>query len=401
MSIQIKKIIFFLKVFLLVAGLLILIYSFVLALVQPQPQFSKLSYSERASNFFAFFTIQSNIIVVLWLLVSLWWDRYRSKLTFNHKLYYQISLAVVTYITITMLVFWIGIFGTRNTQEAYNSLGWISTISLHLFMPIGMITVFILSFQGYFYDYRRHHFLACWFIYAYLFFYFIITIFRGVLRQASNTLPASWFPYFFLNIYEYNIVITVIATIMISIGCVLFQYFYIWLTNMIYLKSQHIKSHVFKKALNNENKTNIPNIFSKRTAIGLRLSVFSSFLNLAGVVVFVCLSIFNPTVKAWRQSTGLSPALLIVFNALVATLAIISLVSAYFAFKRKSYRAQIVTAMVQIISISFNWLLIIDPIISLAAALLILLDEYKMAQITESPDANENGIIKAEILEKV
>ncbi|WP_199558616.1 hypothetical protein [Spiroplasma sp. ChiS] len=83
-----------------------------------------------------FFTTQTNYIVAVYFFIYLFENKFKIQ-----SPSYLIKLAVTKYITITMVVFWLGIFTSTQDANQYNVYAWISTIVLHLVIPIRWLLV--------------------------------------------------------------------------------------------------------------------------------------------------------------------------------------------------------------------------------------------------------------------
>ncbi|WHQ36848.1 hypothetical protein [Spiroplasma sp. SV19] len=227
-----NKILFYVRLGALLAILSFLIADLVLTIVDPQPQFKELGYAERVSNYYAFFTTQTNYIVAMYFFAYLFEGKFA-----NCKPSYLIKLAVTTYITVTMLVFWLGIFTNTQDSNQYDAFSWASTIVLHLVIPVSMIISYILTSGNFKYDIKKHYKLALWLILIYPVSYFIIILIRGALRHLDHRPANTWYPYFFLNVYqEWGWLILIFAFVCILSLFIGLQYLYIFLNNKLYHK---------------------------------------------------------------------------------------------------------------------------------------------------------------------
>ena len=66
-----NKILFYVRLGTLLLVLSFLIVDLVLTIIDPLPQFSGLGYAERVSNYYAFFTTQTNYIVAIYFFIYL------------------------------------------------------------------------------------------------------------------------------------------------------------------------------------------------------------------------------------------------------------------------------------------------------------------------------------------
>ncbi|WP_368486222.1 hypothetical protein [Spiroplasma sp. DGKH1] len=134
------KILFYIRLGGLILITFFLVTDLILAITHPQPQFKDLNYSERVSNYYSFFTTQTNYIVAIYFFAYLFESKFKHK-----KPSYLIKLAVTTYITVTMLVFWFGIITKAQASNQYDAYHWVSTVILHLIIPSSMITSYVLT----------------------------------------------------------------------------------------------------------------------------------------------------------------------------------------------------------------------------------------------------------------
>ena len=91
---------FYIRLSALIMLILFLIIDLITAIYFPMQKFKPLGYGERVSNYYAFFTTESNYMVVIYFCVYLFDSHFRGT-----KPTFQTRLAVTVYITITMLVF--------------------------------------------------------------------------------------------------------------------------------------------------------------------------------------------------------------------------------------------------------------------------------------------------------
>lgn len=171
---------------------------------------------------------------------------------------FQIRLAVTAYITITMLVFWIGIFTAEQDPKQYNAYNWIATLILHLLMPIIMITSFIVSSGHQYINMKQQHKIHLWLIVIYPAIYYIVILVRGHLRYLDyqdtiikGLVPHpprdTWHPYFFFHYWngEYGWLIAASAVVFVFGLVFSLQYFYIWINNNVQTLSNFWTSFIW------------------------------------------------------------------------------------------------------------------------------------------------------------
>ncbi|QHX36715.1 Pr6Pr family membrane protein [Spiroplasma sp. BIUS-1] len=173
-------------------------------------------------NFFSFFTIQSNILIVVWLMIGF----------FNHNKEGQIkplqrtfSLSVVTFITVTALIFNFMLlpqvltakpneFGEKPipSEAGAAALWWIEQMIVHTLGPIAAV-VYFLFFMKQELEFNFKSFILKDFLkmIIYPLSYLAYTLIRGELiyrSYGSNAQLAqkhNAYPYFFLEIHNKNV----------------------------------------------------------------------------------------------------------------------------------------------------------------------------------------------------
>jgi hypothetical protein len=125
-------------------------------------------------NFFSYFTIQSNLLVICWFTLSIWKDKF----SFTRSPIIRGGLLV--YITVTMIIFFTLLF------KEYVGLSLVTTYVLHLILPLSFIV-------DWFLDKPRERIklksALGWIIYPTI--YCLYTIIREML--------VGWYPYYFLS----------------------------------------------------------------------------------------------------------------------------------------------------------------------------------------------------------
>lgn len=238
---------FYMRLSALIMLILFLIIDLISAIYFPMDKFKDLGYSERVGSYYSYFTTESNYMVVIYFCLYLFDVHFRGT-----KPSFQTRLAVTVYITITMLVFWLGIFIAEQDPKQYSFYNWISTIILHLIMPITMITSFVLTCGHNFVSLKKQHKIYLWLIVLYPAIYCIVILIRGHLRYLDymdsiargDVFPHpprdTWYPYFF---FDYSVEpdgwLLALAVVVVVFGlCFGLQYFYIWVNNLMYKRYQ-------------------------------------------------------------------------------------------------------------------------------------------------------------------
>ncbi|WP_339030202.1 hypothetical protein [Spiroplasma endosymbiont of Cantharis nigra] len=238
---------FSLKVMILMVLLSFLAFDFVLQIYAPKKNLEGIPTLERLNIYYSFFTTQSNYAVVFYLAMAIF-----MKKIYNTKPPFSVELAMTVYISLTMIVFWLGLVASVDEMGAYYPSSWVSTSVLHVFIPSIMIGYFIFSCGDQYYSPRRYSKFSlpmnCFYPTGYLIFamirgelrykfyspefysriysppsdilnptapgynYFWNNIWspeNGVIDKSRHFTDQMWYPYWFLNIHQYELSYTV------------------------------------------------------------------------------------------------------------------------------------------------------------------------------------------------
>ncbi|UNF62269.1 MULTISPECIES: hypothetical protein [Spiroplasma] len=220
-----------------------LVCDFILVLKTKSGIYGQLSsYGERLSHYYAYFTTQSNYLVFVYFVFYLFQKKFK-----NTKPDFIIRLMVTVYITMTMLVFWFGLFAQGDLVKNQSIYEWISTFILHTIIPGVMIFSYIVTAGDTFYKFETHHKANYWLICLYPFLYLICILIRGYIRHADHQPDNTLFSYFFLNFYATNgFPMLAVGTVLIFTLCTSFQYFFIWINNLFYFRKQIKENNITK-----------------------------------------------------------------------------------------------------------------------------------------------------------
>lgn len=199
-----------------------------------------LGYGERVAHYYSFFTTQSNYLVAIYFAMLLYYSHFKRMLPI-----FQVRLAVTVYITITMIVFWVGLFNQVQHIDEYKVYNWINTMILHLVMPVLMIINFVTTSGKERMNIKIWHHNYLWLIAVYPAVYSIVILIRGHFRYLDGKPENTWYPYFFFNVFQpYGWLIATAAILMIF-GLVFgLQYFYIWVNNLMFKRNQNQKKRL-------------------------------------------------------------------------------------------------------------------------------------------------------------
>ncbi|WHQ37465.1 hypothetical protein [Spiroplasma sp. SV19] len=367
---------FYLRLAALILLSLFLLLDLIMAIYYPQPKFAHLGYGERVSNYYSFFTTQTNYIVALYFFLYLFESKFK-----NTKPHYIIQLAVTTYITITMLVFWVGIVGQKDQAQQYRPYHWIATIILHLIMPVTMITSYVLTTGDHYYYYEEHHKKYLWLIMLYMVLYLTIIILRGTYRHLDGKDPNTLFPYFFLNYFQSggNIMVAT-ALVVICVVAVSLQYFYIFVNNLLYFRyyrNKNVKIVPIQYVMRT-NKVTITGFI-----IGIVVLSFNIVINILYVSYSTLVEDFFDAVTGIEiiNHYRIDARVLIAF-IFISILALIGFVICFIYAMRGRIGARIAGALLMIVLMFFTWIWIVGPVFCLITGLIIFNGHEKVTNIT-------------------
>lgn len=150
-------------------------------------------------NFFSFFTIESNILAALVMLIVGFGALAGAK---AYRTFAFIRGAATLYMVITGIVFALLLAGLE--QRLQVTVPWINVV-LHYIMPIVMLVDWLLFPPKFAFTFRQ---TLLWLIFPLL--YLVYSLVRGSL--------VGWYPYPFLDVSQVGWVSVVIMSIMIAVG---------------------------------------------------------------------------------------------------------------------------------------------------------------------------------------
>ncbi|QHX35686.1 hypothetical protein STIUS_v1c01310 [Spiroplasma sp. TIUS-1] len=184
---------FTIKVIILNILVAFLIFDFCSQIWLPKYNLGGIPTIERINIYYAFWTTQSNYIVVFYLIFTISLQK-----IYGTQRLLGLEIAVTTYITVTFIVFWFGLLASPDEIGAYRPINWVSTIVLHLAIPMFMVFNFATSTGNVYMSIEEFNKVGILLVCAYPFLYLIFVMVRGELRfiQYSEA--------FFEHIYSYN-----------------------------------------------------------------------------------------------------------------------------------------------------------------------------------------------------
>lgn len=229
-----RKTSFYIYLSALIMLFLFLVIDLINAIYNPIAVAIQLGYGERVSHYYSFFTTQSNYLVAIYFATFLYYLHFKRTMPI-----FQVRLAVTVYITITMIVFWVGLFNQVQHIDQYTIYNWISTMTLHLLMPIIMIASFVITSGKEKVAIKKWHHNYLWLITIYPAVYSIVILIRGHFRSLDGKPSDTWYPYFFFNIQQDYGWLIATAAIILIFGLVFgLQYFYMWINNLMFNKNK-------------------------------------------------------------------------------------------------------------------------------------------------------------------
>ena len=318
------------------------------------------SYGERLSHYYAYFTTQSNYLVFGYFVFYLFHKKFK-----NTKPDFIIRLMVTVYITMTMLVFWLGLFTQGNIVRGISAYEWISTVILHTVIPVAMILSFCMTAGDAFYKFSNHHKGNYWIICLYPFLYLICVLVRGYIRHLDHKPENTLFPYFFLDFYATNgVVMLATGSVLVLVLCTSFQYFFIWVNNLFYFKKQ-IKEHHPEKVKEIKIIIDIKKYqkLDYKGKIALILAIVVACFNIIFSVLYYTLR------NVWSKVLNYpyDNSIVLAFSIIIIIFSTITIVFSIFGFVN-FYWARIIVGFLSIALICFNWIWILGPIFDIVIA---------------------------------
>ncbi|AUM62703.1 Pr6Pr family membrane protein [Spiroplasma monobiae] len=158
-------------------------------------------------NFFSFFTIQSNILIAVWMFVGFLNHNKEGQIKLLQKAF---SLSVVTYITVTALIFnGMLLPQVLATGKEFGALWWVEQMVVHTFGPIAAVVYFLLFMkQELEFNFKKFISRDFLFLAIYPVIYLIGSLLKGEMiyrAYGGDSVLArkhQAYPYFFLEIHN-------------------------------------------------------------------------------------------------------------------------------------------------------------------------------------------------------
>lgn len=168
------------------------------------------------SNSVSYYTFQSNLMVVLWLTLALF---YKNKDIKPKFLASPVRGAITLYITFTLIIF------ATVIAPYYHPTGlalYTNFVS-HYFLPIAFIIDWLITETNFKYEWK---YIIYWCVYQ--LFYLIYTLIRGYFT--------GFYPYPFFNVSSISILRLFINIIILMVLTLLLSFIYIYINRKIYKK---------------------------------------------------------------------------------------------------------------------------------------------------------------------
>lgn len=197
-------------------------------------------------NFFSYFTVQTNIFVALWFVLSAIFHNQEGKKTSKWFGPYM-ALGVTTFITITGLIYNTMLLPTQTDQTGFYF--WFTSCVEHMVTPIVMI-VYFLAFmnkeKGSVFETKVFLKQELVIFYLYPIVWLVVMLIRGEFRHQAG--KAFAYQYFFINVHEKSyglpgwswLIIAFVIIFLIILG---FTTLYNW---VIYKQQGKIKKFFWK-----------------------------------------------------------------------------------------------------------------------------------------------------------
>lgn len=198
------------------------------------------------------FSIQSNILVLFFFSFVLINRFHEQRCLFVHG---RFGLAITTYITITIIVFFSVLFWPMfkdlDTSDGISMINFINTFLLHLITPLIMLLYYLLTSGKYYWDYKKQAYLWTPIISLYMFTYLGYALvkgnFVGVLAKSKTEIVYS-FPYSFLNFHDESLL-----KFFLYVGAILLLYLVLIALFTLYNNLLYKKSNKSMVLLKNDN----------------------------------------------------------------------------------------------------------------------------------------------------
>ncbi|ATG97562.1 Pr6Pr family membrane protein [Mesoplasma lactucae] len=159
-------------------------------------------YSGNVVQYFSFFTNQSNILVLAWWIIALFfpWKEGKKGLVGT-----RMTLYTITYISVTMLIYCGMILPQKiSSGGGYTGGEWFASIGLHVVGPLAIIIYALFFMNKYVFHSTKNEWLKkkSWQIIDYPAIYGIYILIRGQLRYSSGHTDPQSYPYFFFWIHS-------------------------------------------------------------------------------------------------------------------------------------------------------------------------------------------------------
>lgn len=352
--------------------------------------------SFRFSLYYSYFTTQTNYIVFFYFVFYLFHKKFKGT-----KPDYLVRLGVTVYITMTMVVFWSGLFVQGDIMDGNNFYSWSSTIVLHAIIPISMIVSYIATVGEGYYRYEKHHKSGVWLIALYPALYFIFIMLRGEILHQSY--PDFWnlfqgdsrdpffYPYFFLDYSQTSgWEIFASGSVMVFVLCIGLQYFYIMLNNFVFFKTAKKENKINIDKIKLWSKVKKYKILSKKTRSALIINFITSCLNLLFAFFFFAFR------GLWNKYLGnqYNTKIIFAFSTIIIVFSFFCIIFGILAWFGLFY-ARIILGYLNIAMMCFNWIWIVGPLLDAIIAFICLSEKkWSKEEYNEYIQEYENKIKK-------
>ncbi|WP_338969160.1 hypothetical protein [Spiroplasma endosymbiont of Labia minor] len=241
---------FLFRIIIILLLTIFLIWDFYRQYTEPLDRFKPLEHWERMEVYYSYWTTQTNYIVLVYFIWTLI-QRY----VLQKEINVIVLIGITTYITTTMFIFWIGVISAENSSN-YTYLDWLSTIILHLCVPVLFIIVFSLYCGVDRIFYKNYSRKWLWKFILYPTIYLALILLRGELKlhylpfddlnldgvsdDVKNALKwARYYPYNFLDYHNGNWLKFMAGCILVTASIFGFQYLYVTISNAKFYRNYY------------------------------------------------------------------------------------------------------------------------------------------------------------------
>lgn len=232
---------FYYKLFSFIISLFFLLYIYIYQMVEQDWLISTKKienypfyYHLYQSFFTSYFTIQSNILVMVWFFLAFIYHNNEDKIFWTGQ---KSKILMSTYISVTFFIYFTALLPLAAAEMG--AFKWITGLGQHLLVPILMVFYTLCNIGKQKYEYKKYSIKVLPYNLIYPILYLFITLIRAEFLRKDNVPNAISYPYFFLNFHQSSLgmpgpVVLILFTIIITSSFIGFNYIYLYLNNLRY-----------------------------------------------------------------------------------------------------------------------------------------------------------------------